>query len=497
MRFIAGVDRSQRQLLPESLEDYVAKDAAVRFLDGFVESLDFGALGFVRSKPAATGRPSYSPADLLKLYLWGYLNKVCSSRKLERECLRNLEVIWLMGKLTPDFKTIADFRKDNAKAFKGVFRTFNLLCREMNLFGAELVAIDGTKLKAVNAKSRNHSRAELEAMLSRIDKRLDEFLSQLEEADKAEEGNAPATVAISDIQGKLEQLRERRQRYQKQLQSLEENGSKEYSETDPDSRRMKKVRVGYNAQIAVDSKHHLIVEQEVVQEANDVHQLAPMSIAAKEALGVEKLKVVADMGYYDHEQIAKSEQSGIEVYVPRPKKGSSEANGRFGKKDFTYSPDTDSYRCPQGATLSATVRFKKRGQMHQRYENPTACKECPIKEQCTTASHRTITRWHQENILDAMHLRVDANPQIIRNRRNLAEHPFGTMMFWSNQRALFTRGLEKVRGEFSFTALAYNITRVLNILGAEKLLKHFAMKQVKVASEGTLRDSLCSAIALS
>ncbi len=482
MRFIAGVDRSQRQLLPESLEDYVTKGAPVRFLDGFVESLDLAELGFVRSKPATTGRPSYSPADLLKLYLWGYLNRVCSSRKLERECQRNLEVIWLMRKLAPDFKTIADFRRDNAKAFKGVFRTFNLLCREMDLFGAELVAIDGTKLKAVNSQKRNHSRQELEAMLLRIDKRLEEFLSQLAATDEAEEGSAPLTVAIEDIQSKLEQLRERRQRAQKQLQSLEESGSKEYSQTDPDSRRMKKVGIGYNAQIAVDSKHHLIVEQNVVQEANDLNQLAPMSAAAKEALGGEALKVVADMGYYDHEQIARCEQDGIEVYVPRPKKGSSEANGRFGKKDFAYTPDTNSYRCPQGATLLAATRFNKRGQIHQRYENPAACTKCPLKEKCTTGPHRTITRWHLESLLDTMHQRVAANPQIIRQRKELPEHVFGTTMFWNNQRALFMRGLEKVRGEFSLTSLAYNMKRVLTILGVEKLLKHFAMKIGEIAT---------------
>jgi transposase len=485
MSFIAGVDRHQCLLLPESLEDYVSKNAPVRFIDAFVGGLDMQKCGFARSKAAATGRPPYAPADLLRLYLWGYLNQVASSRKLERECQRNLEVMWLLGKLAPDFKTIADFRKDNAKAFKGVFRAFNLLCRELDLFGAELVAIDGTKLKAVNAIERHHSRKELEELLARIDKRLEEFLTKLKEADSAEEGSAGASLSAGELQKKIEQLRERREERQEQLRSLEESGAGELSETDPDSRGMRRVGVGYNGQIAVDSKHHLIAAEDVVQDANDFDQLAPMAQQAKEALGVGdgQLKAVADMGYYDHEQIARCEQIGVEAYVSRPEKGSAEANGRLGKKDFEYDAVGDSYRCPQGAVLAAAVEFEKRGQPHVRYENPAACRGCPIKAQCTKGTHRSVTRWKYEAVADRMHERVRANPQIIRQRKGLVEHVFGTTMFWMNRRPLLTRGLEKVRAEFTLTALAYNLTRLLNLVSVQELLANLMAKARATGAE--------------
>ncbi len=494
MSFILGMDRSQTLLLPESLEDYVSPQHPVRFLEAFVEGLDLKACGFERTAAVVTGRPPFAPGDLLKLYLWGYLNKVRSSRRLELECGRNLEVLWLLRKLQPDFKTIADFRRDNAGAFKKVFRQFNLLCRELGLFGGNraerdrlpqaarrvsaealinVVAIDGTKLKAVNNVARNFTPEKLRAALERIDARLAEFLAALDAGDSAEPPPSAAGAAPvrGSLQEKIEALRARQQGYQEALAAMEESGATQVSLTDPDSRRMRKVGVGYHGQIAVDAKHKLIAVAEVVNEPTDHGQLAPMAAAAKEALGVEKLKAVADGGYYDHGQIAACAGIGVGSYVPRPKKGSAEAGGRFGKEQFTYAAASDSYRCPEGHTLSRETAWLKRGEPHIAYANPEACRSCALKEQCTTGAYRRITRWEGEALVEAMHARVAAHPEVIAQRKALVEHPFGTIKFWQEQRAFMMRGLEKVRGEFQLSALAYNMKRVINIVGMERLLE--------------------------
>ena len=473
MSFILGMDRSQTLLLPESLEDYVGAQHPVRFLDAFVEGLDLKACGFGRTEAAQTGRPPFAPGDLLKLYLWGYLNKVRSSRRLELECGRNLELLWLMRKLQPDFKTIADFRRDNAGAFKKVFRQFNLLCRDLGLFGGEVVAIDGTKLKAVNNVARNFTPERLRASLERIDARLAEFLARMDAGDQAEA--PPSAAAAAPVRGSMEEkiaaLRKRAQCYQEALATMEESGATQVSLTDPDSRRMRKVGVGYNGQIAVDAKHKLIAVAEVVNEPTDHGQLAPMAAAAKEALGVEKIKAVADGGYYDHLQIAACAGIGVELYVPRPKKGSAEAGGRFGKEEFAYDAASDSYRCPEGHTLSRETEWLKRGEPHIAHANPQACRSCALKEQCTKAAYRRITRWEGEAIVEAMHARVAAHPEMIAQRKTLVEHPFGSIKFWQEQRAFMMKGLEKVRGEFNLSALACNMKRVINIVGMERLLE--------------------------
>lgn len=492
MSFITGMDRSQTLLLPESLDDYVSAQHPVRFLDAFVEGLDLKGCGFGRTEAAETGRPPFAPGDLLKLYLWGYLNKVRSSRRLELECARNLELLWLMRKLQPDFKTIADFRKDNAGAFKKVFRQFHLLCRDLGLFGAEVVAIDGTKLKAVNNVARNFTPEKLRASLERIDARLVEFLAALDAGDSAEP--PPSAAGAAPVPGSLKEkiaaLRERQQRYQEALAVMEESGATQVSLTDPDSRRMRKVGVGYNGQIAVDAKHKLIAVAEVVNEPTDHGQLAPMAAAAKEALGVEKLKAVADGGYYDHGQIAACAEIGVESYVPRPKKGSAEAAGRFGKEEFSYDATGDTYRCPQGSILSRETQWLKRGEPHIAYANPEACRICPHKEQCTTAPYRRITRWEGEAIVEAMHARVAAHPEMIAQRKAIVEHPFGSIKFWMEQRAFMMRGLEKVRGEFHLSALAYNMKRVINIVGMERLLEE--VRRLAAAADKLLEAILAA-----
>lgn len=472
MTHITGVDREQTMLLPETLEDYIAADHPVRLIDAFIDGLNLSQCGFARTEPAATGRPPYAPGDLLKLYLWGYLNQTRSSRRLESECTRNLEVLWLMRKLQPDFKTIADFRKDNAKAFKMVFRQFNLLCRELDLFGRELIAIDGTKLKAVNNPARNLSAEQLRVLIERIDARLEEFLQALDMADSQEQAQESASRGRTQIGHKIEALRQRQQQYQQALQEMEKSGAGDISLTDPDSRRMRKVKVGYNGQIAVDDKHKLIVEAEVVNAPTDHEQLAPMAQAAKETLGVDKIKAVADGGYYDNAQIAACEAMGVETYLPRPRKGSCASEGRFDKTQFQYEAASDTYLCPCGAKLERETHWLKRGEPHIAYANANACRQCAHKSECTTADYRRVTRWEGEAALDRMHARVEGAPELVARRKALVEHPFGSIKFWMNQEALLMRGLEKVRAEFSLSALSYNFKRVINLIGSGPLLEH-------------------------
>lgn len=491
MSYISGINRSQEMLLPERLDDYVSPDHPVRFIDAFVDGLDLGRSGFVRMQPAKTGRPGYAPADLLKLYIWGYLNQVRSSRRLERECGRNLEAIWMLGKLRPDFKTIADFRKDNLKAFRAVFREFNLICREMSLFGKELAAIDGTKIKAVNNPARCVNAEKLQALIKRIDTQVEKYLSELDSTDQKEAHEKTAGQTPSDsraFQKKIEALQKKQKRYQEALVTLEKSGSQEICLTDPESRRMWKVGVGYNVQIAVDAKHKLIAEQEVVQDPTDHGQLQSMALMTKESLGIETLKVVADGGYYDNVQIADCEKINVETYVPRPKKGSAEVEGRFGKGKFSYDAAADCYHCPGGAKIKPGSKFQKHGEPHTRYSNPSACGVCQLKEQCTKGPFRSIDRWDGEAALDQMHARTEANPDIIRKRKALVEHPFGTLKFWMNQSSFLMRGLEKVRAEFSLSALVYNLKRALNILGVKKLIETHALQKGVLPALGTLNS---------
>lgn len=487
MAYVVGVDRSQTMLLPETLEDYIAADHPVRLVDAFVEGLCLAKCGFARTQPKETGRPPFAPGDLLKLYLWGYLNQIRTTRRLERECTRNLELIWLMRKLQPDFKTIADFRKDNAKAFKAVFRQFHLLCRDLGLFGRELVAIDGTKLKAVNNPARNYDGKKLRGLIARIDAKLQEFVQTLDREDRHELATeAPLNRdSAGAVREKIEMLRKRQSKYQELLSEMEKSGTDEVSLTDCDSRRMHKVGVGYNGQIAVDDKHKLIVAQDVVNEATDHGQLAPMAEAAREAMEVEKLKVVADGGYYDNVIIAECETLGVETYVPRPRKGSAASNERFDKTQFRYDAATDTYECPQGVRLEKESECLKRGEKHYLYSKAEACRSCLLKAKCTTDQYRRIGRWHGEAALDRMHTRVEGAIGLIERRKALVEHPFGTIKCSMNQHAFLMRGLEKVRGEFSLSTLAYNIKRVLNIVGVEKLIE--ALRERAVLAKKALR----------
>ncbi len=471
MTHIVGHDRSQTLLLPESLDDYVGPENPVRFIESFVDGLDLAAAGFGRVLPKETGRPGYAPADLLKLYVYGYLNRIRSSRRLEAETHRNIEVIWLLRHLKPDFKTIADFRRDNRSAFRPVFRQFVLLCRQLDLFGRELLAVDGTRIKAVNNKDRNFTRASLAEFIRLADAKLDDYLQRLDTSDAAEQTAGGSRV--KNLAAKIAAVRERRTRCQEMLAELDRTGEDQISLTDPDSRAMAAhthVAVGYNVQVAVDTKHKLIVEQQVTNQVLDMGLLTETAEPAKEILGVEQIAVVADRGYFKIEDIEACEKAGMEPYVPRPQRGPSVRAGLFRKDEFAYDPETDTVICPGGQRLQPYSSSLLRGLKKINYVNKQACRDCPLRSRCTNNSFRSLSRMENEAVLDRMQARLALRPQVLAQRREAVEHPFGSIKQWMNQGAFLMRGLEKVRGEFSLTALAYNLRRVLNIVAFPELM---------------------------
>ena len=470
MSYIEGESREQRVLFPEVLDDYISEDNLVRFIDAFVDGLEMEELGFDRTAPKETGRPPYDPRDLLKLYIYGYLNRVRTGRTLERECQRNVELMWLMRKLRPDFKTITDFRKDNRKAFRGVFRQFVLLCKGLGLVGGELVAVDGSKFKAVNSGQRNFSQKKLEERLKKIDEKVERYLDEM---DRGDEEGKDTEISAAELKQKIEKLKERKGRYEELLKELGASGQSQVSLTDPESRAMAltpRGEVSYNVQTAVDQKHHLIVEQDVTNEGLDNHQLFTMAQKTKQMLGQDELQVVADMGYYNHEELKRCEEAGIKTYVSKPLVSKNTARGLFGKEKFVYEADGDCYRCPAKERLD--FRFEtQEGDKKFRYYWTQACPGCALKAQCTTDPrfHR-IKRWEHEAVLERIEQRVKANTVILKLRQQLVEHPFGTIKFWNDQRHFLMRGLEKVKAEFSLSTLAYDIKRALNIVGVRGLI---------------------------
>ena len=476
MSHLRGPDRSQTQLLPACVEDYVPAEAPARFIDAYVEGLNFQKLGFLRAQPADTGRPAYHPADLLKLYLYGYLHRVRSSRRLEAEAARNPEVIWLLRGLRPDFKTIADFRKDNRAAFKPLFQEFNLLCRKMDLFGAELVALDGCKFKASNNMRRHYTQEQLQELIQKVQGRIDEYLATLDQQDAQAEG-APAAPNRQALQEKLALLRERRGRYDELLGELNTSGQQEISLTDPDSRQVLcphgDYRIGYNVQVAVDDQHDLIVAQEVTTEANDLGQLAVMATAAKAELAVPQLQVVADKGYHAAHTLEACEQANITAYVPAPPDGHAygkDGQKIFSREQFRYDAAVDTYQCPGGQTLARTGRQEKHGRQYALYTNPAACAACPLRSQCTTAEHWAIRRHDLAPVVERAAARVAAHPEKAAARKETVEHVFGTLRLWHHDAFLMV-GLEKVRAEFSLSALVYNLRRVLNVVEWAELMR--------------------------
>lgn len=471
MHYIKGVDRQQQHLLPACVEDYVGAESLVRVIDAFVRQLDMAQLGFVGDF-ATTGRPPYDPADLLKLYVYGYVHRVRSSRRLEAECHRNLEVIWLVGELRPDHWTIAAFRREHKARFKAVLREFNLTCRQLGLFAAELVAIDGAKFKAVNNRNEYFTLKQLQQYVPEIDAKIEQYVEQLDRADEAA-ADVPAGPTAEELVQKLAQLQQRRAEYAQWRDNLVTEEKTEVALTDPDSRGQKKVGVGYNVQIAVDAKHDLIVAEAVEQDANDVAQLAPMAQAAQAAIGVTT--VVADAGYHERGQLATCEQAKITTYVPAPRtRSGTTRDGRkiYPKENFTYDAAKDEYTCPAAQRLMRIGGGTNHGKHCDYYANPQACAECPLRQACTTATYRRLSRLENEAVVERQAQRLAANRKLMRERSATVEHVFGTLRIWGHDTFL-CRGLAMVRAEFSLSALAYNLRRVISVLGVERLIAAF------------------------
>jgi len=472
-RFIEGVDRSQTTLFPERLEDWVGEDNPVRVVDVFVDELELESLGFDRVVPLWTGRPAYHPSALLKLYIYGYLNRVQSSRRLEREAGRNLEVMWLTCRLVPDHKTIADFRKDYGKAIRRVCARFVALCCELDLFADSCVAIDGSKFKAVNSRDRNATRGKVERRKKEIEKSIERYLQQLDTADRQEPSMA-GTMKKQRLTDKLAMLKVK----MTELAALEAEmlaaPGQQISLTDPDARSMAtKAKgsgtVGYNVQIAVDTTHHLIVTHEVTNEGNDRSQLSPMSKKAKAATGTDKLTVLADSGYFSGEEILECGKAGITVALPKPLTSGNRLKGMFVKEDFRYVADDDVYICPAGERLVHHFTNVEKGMTLRRYWT-NACRTCAMKDRCTTGKERRITRWEHEHVVEAVERRLDENPWMMHARRNTVEHPYGTIKSWMGYTHFQMRTLKKVGTEMALHVLAYNLKRVMAIIGVGPLM---------------------------
>jgi transposase len=476
-RFVTEADRGQSTLLPECLEDFIGESNPVRVIDVFVDALDLAEMGFDGVDPAATGRPAYHPSVLLKLYIYGYLNRVQSSRRLEREAGRNVELMWLLSRLAPDHKTIADFRKDNGLALRKVCAGFIELCRDMGLLTTTSVAIDGSKFKAVNNRDKNFTSAKVERRRAQLEESVARYVSQLDTADRQEPTEALA-VKVTRLKEKLTKLKEEMGKlvgYEKQMRA---SPDQQISLTDPDSRSMATSGrgsgvVGYNVQVAVDTEHHLIVTHEVTNSGSDRAQLANMAKQAKAVLKAETIEAVADRGYFSSPEILECHEAGITVTLPKPLTSGAKSEGRFGKQDFVYLPEEDVYRCPAGERLSYRYTNEEDGKILRRYWT-TACPNCSLKAQCTTGPQRRITRWEHEHLLEAVQQRLDANPQAMRQRRETVEHPFGTIKARMGATHFLTKTLPKVAAEIALSVLAYNLTRVMNIVGIKLMMAALA-----------------------
>ena len=472
-RFIEGVDRGQSTLFPDRLDDWIGEDNPVRVIDVFVDELDLAQLGFGRVDPKSTGRPAYHPLVLLKLYIYGYLNRVQSSRRLEREAGRNVEVMWLTGRLAPDHKTIADFRKDNGRAIRNVCAQFVALCRTLGLLAEASVAIDGSKFKAVNNRDRNFTRAKMKRRLEQIEESVERYLHQLDSADRQEPSLARTTKTVR-LKDKIATLKQEMQRLEKLEVQMLAAPDRQISLTDPDARSMATSgrgsgMVGYNVQAAVDIKHHLIAAHEVTNEITDRSQLSPMAKQTKAALAADKLDVVADRGYFNSAEILACDAAGITVTLPKPLTSGIKAKGRFGKQDFVYVAADDVYLCPAGERLVYHYTNEEKGLTLHRYWT-NACRNCAIKDQCTTGKERRITRWQHEHVLEAVQRRLDEHPERMRQRRETVEHPFGTIKSWMGSTHFQMKTLKRVGTEMALHVLAYNLKRVMNILGIGPLI---------------------------
>ncbi|MBS4098586.1 MAG: IS1182 family transposase [Sulfuricella sp.] len=485
-RYKTGLDRREQMVLPPCLDDYICADNLARAIDAYVEGCDLAALGFTHTLAPkhGAGQPAFDPADLLKLYLYGYLHRVRSSRRLEAEARRNLECIWLLGGLVPGYKTLADFRKDNAKALKAAGRDFALLCKAAGLYGGELVAIDGSFVRGNASKASIDTRSRLEKEGERIEKLIEGYLAGLDKADR--EGAEPPSEDPA-LKDKLAHLRERQADVQARRRRLEESGEGQFSGTDPDARLLSKngqVVAGYNVQIAVDAKHKLLVCSEAAQDGNDAAQLAPMAVAAKELLGVEFLQAEADGGYYSQAQIKACEDVEVTAYVAIPNKSRLQREeGRFAREDFQYDAQADRYLCPAGQSLVPQGRQEKRGEVYIHYAaRASGCQDCPLRAKCLPAKtpYRQLNRWEHEAVVERHRARMQVEGTArMRSRAALAEHPFGTFKLWFGWTHFLVRGKTKVGGVLGLMTLCYNLRRAVNLLGVEALI---ALCRVRAAA---------------
>ena len=473
-RFVEGEDRGQSWLLPGSLDDYVTADNPVRIVEAFIDELDLGTLGFAGVQPAATGRPAYHPSTLLKIYLYGYLNRVQSSRRLERETQRNIELMWLTGRLAPDFKTIASFRKDNGEAIRAVCSQFVVLCRRMNLFTKAVVAIDGSKFKAVNNRDRNYTVAKVAKRMEQVDASIARYLTALDRADREE---SDLTEARTDrIQEKIAGLRRLMQALKAMEREVQAAPDKQVSLTDPDARSMATSGrgtgvVGYNVQTAVDAEHHLIVAHEVTNIGHDRTLLEPMGQKAKAAMGCGQITALADRGYFNGEQVLACEGTGVLPCIPKTDTSSSARRGLFTRHDFIFDAGRDHYTCPAGEKLTRSRQRPDRSDDMEEYRHLTACFTCALKPRCTPDKLKRFRRWKHEGVLDKMQQRLDHMPAAMAVRRQTVEHPFGTLKSWMGSTHFLTKTLQKVRTEMSLHVLAYNMKRMIQVFGVTPLIK--------------------------
>jgi transposase len=474
MGHVEGISRDQRQLLAPSLDEIVGADHVVRVIDGYVDSLDLGELGFSKFAVLATGRPPFHPAALLKLYLYGYLNQTRSSRRLEREAVRNIEVRWLINQLEPSFRTIAAFRQEHSQAIVAVTRSFVRFCRSLSLYGCELVAIDGTKIEAAASRKKVVTPKKLAKQLAAIDARIAAYLAEMDAADQAEGDRAeggPQAGSAGDVQAALEVLAQRRAEVQSTAKALVDEGLTQKVIGESDARLMKTARHGhqvcYNAQTAVDGKHGLIAAFELTNAGNDLAQLQPMAEAAKAELDAETLTVVADTGYSNGEQGNACEQAGITPVVPRPAVANPKNKDLFGRDRFHYDEDSDSWTCPSGETLT---RYKSSQTGQTDYYTTSACATCALKAQCTKSASRSIARGFHEKDKEAMHRRAIDEPAYMKRRRELVEHPFGNIKWMLGYPRFLLRGIEKAKSELALAVFAFNLKRIVKILGVQAIL---------------------------
>jgi transposase len=475
MGYIIGVGREQVVMFPPTIDEYIEEASVVRAVWALAEFLDLKELGFVRAEPDVTGRPGYDPRMMLGVYLWGYLNKVRTSRMIERECKRNVELIWLTGNLRPDFKTIANFRCANRKALKKVMVQFRMWCKDEGLYGGEEVSVDGSKFEAVNANKRNYTRTKLEKRIEAAEAEAEKYLEELSKADEAEVEETEKQLTVKELNEKRGRIKERLARYSGMMKEMDESGEDQVSLTDKDARMMKTGRgsdVCYNPQVAVDGKHKLIVDFEMTNAVADQGQLAVIAKKAKEALCVEELKVVADAGYFDGASLKECEEAGIETYVPVPNTDKGEKNGLFAREEFQYDEQKDEYVCPQGEELKPTSKRSYENGREVNIYTTKACGSCPLRAQCTPSKQgKRIERWVDEEVMVRQRERNQQNPGIMKRRKELSEHPFGTIKRAMDAAYFLMRGKDKVEAEFSLTVVCYNFKRVMTILGIEKLIE--------------------------